>query len=117
MPIRKKHTAGTGIMKRDWRLQNLITQVKFNHAKVNGVYTVKRWSNIPKELIGHEVNVHNGKSFVRIKVIKDMIGLRFGQFVHTSVWRSDKSKVISKGGKGMITSKGGKGVKGKVKGK
>lgn len=42
-----------------------------------------RGSTITPEMIGYTFGVHNGKIFVEIKVMEDMIGHRFGEFAPT----------------------------------
>lgn len=71
-----------------------------------GVFKVRRSSFITRALIDNEVGVHNGKTFVRVKVHKGMVGHRFGEFVNTSVW-----------GGGVTLSKNLKSTKQPVKGK
>ena len=51
-----------------------------------GSRAIKTWarsSQIVPEMIGHLFAVHNGKSFVEVKVVEDMVGYRLGEFVPT----------------------------------
>ena len=49
------------------------------------VYTFSRSSTILPSFVGKVIRVHNGKSFVSIKVLEEMIGFKFGEFVATRV--------------------------------
>ena len=44
---------------------------------------IKTWarsSHITPEMIGHVFLVHNGKDFVEVRVVEDMVGYRLGEF-------------------------------------
>ena len=48
--------------------------------------TIKLWSRsstILSEFVGYTFDIHNGKSFVSIQVIEEMIGHKFGEFAST----------------------------------
>jgi len=58
-------------------------------------HPIKTWSRdstITPEMIGLVFEVHNGKQFIKIKVIEDMVGHRLGEFAPTR-------KFIRHGGK------------------
>jgi small subunit ribosomal protein S19 len=58
-------------------------------------YPIKTWSRdstIIPEMVGMVFDVHNGKQFIRVKVIEDMVGHRLGEFAPTR-------KFIKHGGK------------------
>ena len=49
-------------------------------------YPIKTWSRdsfIIPEMIGMVFEVHNGKQFIRVKVVEDMVGHRLGEFAPT----------------------------------
>jgi small subunit ribosomal protein S19 len=49
-------------------------------------YPIKTWSRdstIIPEMIGMVFEVHNGKQFVKVKVVEDMVGHRLGEFAPT----------------------------------
>jgi len=58
----------------------------------NPIKTYSRASMIIPEMIGLTFLVHNGKDFVKVKVIDDMVGHRLGEFALTR-------KFIRHGGK------------------
>jgi len=47
---------------------------------------IKTWSRdsmITPEMIGYTFAVHNGRNFVEIKIMEDMVGYRLGEFAPT----------------------------------
>ncbi len=56
------------------------------------IRTWSRDSEISPEMVGFNFEVHNGKDFIPVKVIEEMIGHRFGEF-------SPTRKFIKHGGK------------------
>lgn len=49
----------------------------------NVIKTWSRASVITPEMIGYTFAVHNGKNFVEIKIMEDMVGYHLGEFVPT----------------------------------
>lgn len=61
----------------------------------NSKVVIKIWSRasvITPEMIGYTFGVHNGKAFIEIKVMEDMVGHHFGEF-------SPTRKFVRHGGK------------------
>ena len=56
------------------------------------VKTWSRASEIAPEMVGHTFGVHNGKTFVEVRVSEDMVGHRLGEF-------SPTRKFVKHGGK------------------
>ena len=56
------------------------------------IRTWSRDSEISPDMVGFNFEVHNGKEFIPVKVIEEMIGHRFGEF-------SPTRKFIKHGGK------------------
>ncbi|MBF0243644.1 MAG: 30S ribosomal protein S19 [Planctomycetes bacterium] len=51
---------------------------------------IKTWaraSMIAPDFIGHIFAVHNGKSFINVRVTEDMVGHRLGEFSPTRTFR------------------------------
>ena len=47
---------------------------------------IKTWarsSEIPPEMVGYTLGVHNGKDFIEVKITEEMIGHRLGEFSKT----------------------------------
>jgi small subunit ribosomal protein S19 len=62
----------------------------------------KKWIKIfnknlvimPKD-IDYTYNIYNGKDFIKIKISKDMIGYKFGEFINTRkryIYKKNKKK-------------------------
>ena len=56
------------------------------------IKTWSRASTITPEMIGHTFGVHNGKVFIEVRVMEDMVGHKLGEF-------SPTRKFIRHGGK------------------
>jgi small subunit ribosomal protein S19 len=51
---------------------------------------IKTWSRnstIIPEMIGHIINVHNGKIFISVYITEQMVGHRLGEFAPTRIFR------------------------------
>ena len=74
----------------------LMTKVQVLNSK-NEKRVVKTWSRastILPEFVGHTFLVHNGRTFMRLFVIEDMVGHKLGEFAPTRVFKGHS------GGKG-----------------
>ena len=63
--------------------------------KENQNYKLKTWSRkstILPFLVGTQLNVYNGKHFVNIKIVKEMLKHKLGEFVPTRAKFSFKKK-------------------------
>ena len=49
-----------------------------------------RNATILGEFVDHEFEIHNGKSFITLKVTEDMIGHKFGEFASTRLMGKHK---------------------------
>lgn len=56
------------------------------------IKTYSRDSTITPEMIGLTIQVHNGKDFIPVKIIEEMVGHKLGEF-------SPTTKFIKHGGK------------------
>ncbi|MGD2169095.1 MAG: 30S ribosomal protein S19 [Chlamydiota bacterium] len=57
--------------------------------------TIKTWSRrsmIIPEMIGHTLDVHNGKKFISVFVSENMIGHRLGEFAPTRTFKGHPVK-------------------------
>lgn len=52
-------------------------------AEISNIKTNNRNSTIFPTFVGKTVQVHNGKDFTKIIIIKEMIGHKLGEFVKT----------------------------------
>lgn len=68
---------------------------KISKAKPESMPVIKTWSRaseIAPEMVGYIFGVHNGKTFVEVKIVEEMVGHRLGEF-------SPTRKFIKHGGK------------------
>lgn len=74
----------------DPRLLKKIANLKPESAPV--IKTWSRASEISPEMIGFIFGVHNGRDFIEVRIVEDMVGHRLGEFALTR-------KFIRHGGK------------------
>lgn len=70
-------------------------QKKLEKKKVGDVSPIKTWaraSTITPQMVGFIFAVHNGKDFIRVRVVENMVGHKLGEFAPTR-------KFIRHGGK------------------
>lgn len=59
---------------------------KISKLKVGDKTVVKTWarsSTVTPEMVGFTVAIHNGKDFVQVKVVENMVGHKLGEFAPT----------------------------------
>ncbi len=62
-------------------------------GKDGPIRTWARASEISPEMVGCEFEVHNGKTFIAVRVTEDMIGHRLGEFAPTRTFRQHGGKM------------------------
>lgn len=82
----------------DERLLKKVSKVKIGEKKV--IKTWARQAVITPEMVGHTFGVHNGKIFIEVLVVENMVGHRLGEFSLTR-------KFVSHGGKMAKEQKAG----------
>ena len=65
--------------------QRLLKKIKAGQKEP--LKTWARSSQIPPEFVGHRFAVHNGRNFVEIFVVEEMVGHRLGEFSPTRTFR------------------------------
>ena len=64
--------------------QNLIKKIsKLQHGDKGPIKTWARSSVITPEMVGINFDVHNGKQFIKVFAIEEMVGHRLGEFAPT----------------------------------
>ena len=63
--------------------QKLLKKVKKQKPEDGPIKTWARDSMISPEMIGYTFLVHNGKDFIPVKVVEEMVGHRLGEFALT----------------------------------
>ena len=56
-------------------------------AKESPIQTWARDSQIPPEFVGKYFKIHNGRVFIDVFVVEDMVGHRLGEFAPTRTFR------------------------------
>jgi small subunit ribosomal protein S19 len=74
----------------DQKLQKKILALKPGDKKM--IKTWARASSITPEMVGFTVSVHNGKDFIPVRVVENMVGHKLGEF-------SPTRKFVRHGGK------------------
>lgn len=64
--------------------------------KKSNLIIAARNSNILPKFIGQSFKVHNGNDYKEIKITKEMVGHKFGEFVTTRAVFSFKKKIKKK---------------------
>ncbi len=73
--------------------QNLLKKIaKLKPESAPAIKTWSRASEIAPEMVGYTFGVHNGKTFVEVRVSEEMVGHRLGEF-------SPTRKFVKHGGK------------------
>jgi len=57
--------------------------LKLKNNKKLKLKTWSRHSSIVNSLIGIQLEVHNGKNFIKLKILEGMLGHKLGEFVPT----------------------------------
>ena len=65
----------------------LLKKVIRQKDKNEPIKTWARNSQIPPEFIGHTFMVHNGRRFLKVFVVEEMVGHRLGEFSLTRTFR------------------------------
>lgn len=59
---------------------------KISKLKTNDPTPIKTWarsSTITPEMVGFTFAVHNGKDFIKVKIVENMVGHKLGEFSPT----------------------------------
>ena len=56
------------------------------------IKTWSRRSTIPPEFVGHTFAVHNGRKFIPVYVVENMVGHKLGEFAPTRTFRGHREK-------------------------
>ena len=60
------------------------------------IKTWSRRSTISPEFVGHTLAVHNGKKFVPIYIMENMVGHKLGEFAPTRTFRGHGGKLVER---------------------
>lgn len=65
------------------------------HAESGEKKVIKTWarrSTIPPDFVGYTFAVHNGRKFVPVFVVENMVGHKLGEFAPTRTFRGHREK-------------------------
>lgn len=65
--------------------ERIVEMNKSNEKKP--LKTWSRTSTIFPEMVGHTINVHNGKTFIPVYVTENLVGHKLGEFALTRTFR------------------------------
>lgn len=80
----------------DEHLLKLIKKYEENKEK-KAIFTKSRRSTIVPEMIGHTIQVHNGRKFVPVFITENMVGHKLGEFALTRIFKGHGGKKAEKG--------------------
>lgn len=73
----------------------LLKKVQQTDNKRNPIKTWARSSTISPEMVGYTFQVHNGKDFISVTVVEDMVGHKLGEFSPTRKFRRHGGKMAA----------------------
>jgi len=71
------------VLRQFQEIEDFISRARKKLAKKKNIKTHKRTIIITPELIGMKIQVYNGKDFVPIEIVGEMLGHRLGEFALT----------------------------------
>ncbi len=84
-------------------IETFVTKCEKNTLKNKPIKTHDRSLVVVPRMLGKTIGVHNGKEFIRVIIVEEMLGHRLGEFSmtrkiakHTSVGGGAKKKVVVK---------------------
>ena len=92
----------------------MIKVKKLNDTKQKkAIKTWARSSQVSPEMVGHTIEVHNGRVHIPVFIVESMVGHRLGEFSPTRTFRAHSSKKIAAAGPGAGSPSGSGGSGGK----
>ena len=70
----------------DQSLQKKVDQMN-DSGKKKPIKTWSRRSTVTPELVGHTINVHNGRTFETVFITENMVGHKLGEFALTRTFK------------------------------
>ena len=70
----------------DQSLQKKVDQIN-ESGKKKPIKTWSRRSTVTPELVGHPINVHNGRTFETVFITENMVGHKLGEFALTRTFK------------------------------
>lgn len=70
---------------------------KLSFLKVGDKTVIKTWarsSTVTPAMIGFTFGVHNGKTFIEVRITENMVGHKLGEFAHTRRFTRHGGKAV-----------------------
>jgi small subunit ribosomal protein S19 len=71
------------VLRQFQKIENFVSSAKIKISKNKPVRTHHRDLTVVPEMVGMRISVHNGKSFVPVDIIGEMLGHKLGEFALT----------------------------------
>lgn len=78
---------------------------KIINVKPGSAQVIKTWArncSISPEMVGYTFGVHNGKDFVTVKIVENMVGHKLGEFSPTKKFVRHGGKIAKSDSKGTV---------------
>lgn len=74
--------------------EHLLKKIKIMNesGKKQMIKTWSRRSMIIPDMVGHTIAVHNGKTFIPVFIVENMVGHKLGEFALTRTFRGHPTK-------------------------
>lgn len=70
-------------MRSSWKIKNILNNKDILYRKQNKLYIKKREFIITKDYIGFFFYIYNGKKFIKVQILPDMVNHKLGSFSFT----------------------------------
>jgi small subunit ribosomal protein S19 len=71
------------ILRQFQEIEKFINRAKEKISRKKHIKTHNRYIIIVPQMVGMRINIYNGKTFIPVDIISEMIGHRFGEFAPT----------------------------------
>jgi len=71
------------VLRQFQKIENFVSSAKIKISKNKPVKTHQRDLTVVPEMVGMRISVHNGKSFIPVNIIGEMLGHKLGEFALT----------------------------------
>jgi len=89
------------VLRQFQNIEDFITRSKQKIAKGKKIRTHKRDVIVVPEMVGMQIGIYNGRNFVNLEIMKEMLGHKFGEF-------SPTRNRVNHGSAGVGATKGSK---------
>lgn len=83
-----------------FKIRKILTVLESDTTKSKFQFPIKtysRRSTVIPMMVGFVIHVHNGKKFIPVNIVEDMIGHKLGEFAATRHFKSHPEKKVVQG--------------------